>query len=231
MPNVLITGANRGIGLELARQYLTSGWQVFAAARNPAGDGELRELERKSARHIQIVALDVSDTGSVRAAAAQIGDAPIDHLINCAGVMGGSKQQLGNMDYDAWAQVININAMGPVRVMEAFVENVARSERKLSVAITSGMGSLADNTSGGYIAYRTSKAALNMVMRSLAVDLASRRIACIVINPGWVKTRMGGPAATTTPEDSVRAMRKVFEKTGLGQSGKFFNWDGKEYAW
>jgi NAD(P)-dependent dehydrogenase (short-subunit alcohol dehydrogenase family) len=127
--------------------------------------------------------------------------------------------------------VLNINTMGPLRVIEAFVENVARSERKLVVAITSGMGSLADNTSGGYLAYRTSKAGVNMVMRSLAVDLAPQGIACIVINPGWVKTRMGGPNAPTTPEDSVRGMRKVFEKAGIGQSGKFFNWDGREYAW
>jgi NAD(P)-dependent dehydrogenase (short-subunit alcohol dehydrogenase family) len=227
--SALITGANRGIGLELARQYLADGWQVFAAARNPAGAGDLQKLAQESAG--QVLAMDVGDARSVQAAASQIGSVPIDHLINCAGVMGGSRQRLGHMDYDAWMQVLNINTMGPLRVTEAFVDNVARSERKLVVAITSGMGSLADNTSGGYLAYRTSKAGVNMVMRSLAVDLAPQGIACIVINPGWVKTRMGGPNAPTAPEDSVRGMRKVFEKAGIGQSGKFFNWDGREYAW
>jgi NAD(P)-dependent dehydrogenase (short-subunit alcohol dehydrogenase family) len=116
-------------------------------------------------------------------------------------------------------------------VTQAFLGNVERSERKLIVAITSGMGSLADNTSGGFIAYRTSKAGVNMVMRSLAVDLASRGITCIVINPGWVKTRMGGPNAKITAEQSVSAMRKVFDAAELKDSGKFYDYTGREYAW
>jgi len=231
MTTTLITGANRGIGLELVRQYAADGWQVFAAARNPANAAELQQLAQEFTGRVQVLIMDVTNTQSIKAAAAQVGDTPIDHLINCAGVMGGSKQQLDNMDYDAWAQVLNINTMGPLRVTAAFVENLAHSERKLAVAITSGMGSIADNTSGSYLAYRTSKAALNMVMRCLAVDLAPHEITCIVINPGWVKTRMGGPAAKMTPAESVRAMRQVFEKTRAEQSGKFFNHDGREYPW
>ena len=121
--------------------------------------------------------------------------------------------------------------MGPLRVSEAFVDHVARSKRKLIVTLTSGMGSLADNTSGGSIAYRSSKAAVNMVMRSLAIDLAPRGITCVVVNPGWVQTDMGGPQATLTITDSVKRLRRLIETLGPAQSGKFFNYDGREYAW
>ena len=121
--------------------------------------------------------------------------------------------------------------MGPLRVLEAFIDHIARSKRKLVVTITSGMGSIGDNTSGGSIAYRSSKAAVNMVMRSAAIDLAPRRISCVVVNPGWVKTDMGGPAATLTPQESVTALRRLIETFGLNNSGKFYHYDGNEYPW
>jgi NAD(P)-dependent dehydrogenase (short-subunit alcohol dehydrogenase family) len=127
--------------------------------------------------------------------------------------------------------VLDSNTMGPMRVSEALVEHVARSKRKLIVTLTSGMGSLADNTSGGYIAYRSSKAAVNMVMRSLAIDLAPRGITCVVVNPGWVQTDMGGAHATLTPAESVTALRRLIETLGAEKSGKFFNYDGRKYAW
>lgn len=231
MATILVTGANRGIGLEFARQYAADGWRVFAAARDPASASELRQLVQESAGCVEPIAIDVTDPISIQAAAAQIGDAPIDHLINSAGVMGGPRQQLGNMDYEDGEEVFRVNTMGPMRVTEAFVNNVARSERKLVVAITSGMGSMADNTSGGHIAYRISKAGVNMLMRALSIDLAPRGIICVVINPGWVKTRMGGAGAKITATESVNAMRKVFDQAGPSQSGKFFNYDGREYPW
>ena len=231
MSTVLITGANRGIGLEFVRQYAADGWRVFAATRNLAAAEELQKLAQEHSKTVQILMLDVIDESTIRGAATQVGDLPVDVLINCAGVYGGARQRLGNMDYEAWMKVLDVNTLGPARVTEAFIENVARSERKLIASITSGMGSLQDNTSGAYIAYRTSKTALNMVMRSLAIDLATRGITSIVINPGWVKTRMGGPQAKLTPAESVTAMRKVFEKAGAAQSGKFFNYDGREYPW
>jgi NAD(P)-dependent dehydrogenase (short-subunit alcohol dehydrogenase family) len=231
MPAVLVTGTNRGIGLEFVKQYSADDWQVLATARDPSSANELQKIAEASARRVKVLKLDVTDVRSVAQTVAEVGDTPIDVLINSAGVYGGPKQQLGSMDYEAWVNVLNINTMGPLRVTEAFIENVARSQRKLVVALTSGMGSLADNTSGGYIAYRSSKAALNMVMRTLAIDLAPRGITSIVINPGWVRTRMGGPGARMTPEQSVRAMRKVFERAGPAQSGKFVNHDGREYLW
>lgn len=231
MATILVTGANRGIGLEFARQYVADGWRVFAAARDPASAGELRQLVHESAGRVEPIKIDVTDPLSIQAAAAQIGDAPIDHLINSAGVMGGPRQQLGNMDYEDWEEVLRVNTMGPMRVTEAFVNNLARSERKLAVAITSGMGSITDNSSGGHIAYRISKAGVNMVMRTLALDLAPRGIICLVINPGWVKTRMGGAGAKITATESVSAMRKVFDKADPTYSGKFFNYNGREYPW
>ena len=127
--------------------------------------------------------------------------------------------------------MLNVNTMGPMRVAEAFIDHVARSGRKLIVTLTSGMGSLADNTSGGSIAYRSSKAAVNMVMRSLAIDLASRGITSVVVNPGWVRTDMGGANATLTPAESVNALRGLIETLEPAQSGKFFNYNGREYAW
>jgi NAD(P)-dependent dehydrogenase (short-subunit alcohol dehydrogenase family) len=180
---------------------------------------------------LRIIALDVTDPSSIKAAAAELDGQAIDLLLNNAGVMGARGKTIGSIDYDASAKVLDANTMGPMRVSEAFVHHVARSERKLIVTLTSGMGSLADNTSGGAYAYRSSKAAVNMVMRSLAIDLAPRGIACVVINPGWVLTDMGGPHATLTTAESVKKLRRLIETLGPGQSGKFLNHDGREYAW
>jgi NAD(P)-dependent dehydrogenase (short-subunit alcohol dehydrogenase family) len=231
MPSTLITGANRGLGFEFARQYLADGWQVYAACRNPQSASELRRLADASDDKLQILALDVIDSVSVQAAAAKLAGQAIDLLLNNSGIGGPRGQSVGNIDYEAWAKVLDVNTMGPMRVAEAFVDNVAQSERKLIVTITSGMGSIADNTSGGAFAYRSSKAAVNMVMRSLAMDLAPRGITCVVINPGWVQTDMGGSHATLTPAESVARLRRLIETLGPAQSGKFFNYDGREYAW
>jgi NAD(P)-dependent dehydrogenase (short-subunit alcohol dehydrogenase family) len=231
MSSTLITGANRGLGLEFARQYLNDGWQVYATCRDPKAASELRHLADASGDRLEILALDVTDLATIKAAAAELDRQAIDLLINNAGVGGARGQTIGNIDYDAWAKVLDVNTMGPLRVSEAFVDHLARSERKLIVTLTSGMGSIADNTSGGAMAYRSSKAAVNMVMRSLAIDLAPRGISCVVVNPGWVQTAMGGPHATTTPAESVARLRRLIDNLGPTDSGKFFNHDGREYAW
>ena len=229
MLSVLVTSANRGLGYEFARQYAAEGWRVFAACRHPQSAKKLQELA--AAGSVDVLEMDVTNSASIRQAAATIGGKPIDILLNTAGIIGVPNQTAGDMDYKSWAEVLNINTMGPLRVAEQFVESVARSKRKLIVTITSGMGSLADNTSGGSIAYRSSKAAVNMVMRSLAIDFAPRGVSCVLINPGWVRTDMGGPNASLTPADSVKAMRQVIESLGPAHSGKFYNYDGREYAW
>ena len=228
---VLITGANRGLGLEFARQYAADGWQVLAACRNPRAAVALQKMTAENRGRVATLAMDVADADSVRQAAQQLASTTIELLINSAGVYGASDQAVGAVDYADWAHVLQVNTMGPLRVLEAFTAHLVRGERRLVITITSGMGSLADNTSGGSIPYRTSKAAVNMLMRSAAIDLKERSINCVLINPGWVKTDMGGPGARLSPEHSIAAMRQLIGKLGRQDSGKFFNYDGREYPW
>ena len=229
MTAVLITGANRGLGFEFAGQYLADGWHVFAACRNPATAIELERLGRGG--KLNVIAMDVTDSESIRDAAMPLKEVAIDVLINSAGIAGAPGQKTGDVNYDSWAHVFDVNTMGPLRVLESFSDHIARSKRRLVVTITSGMGSLADNNSGGSIAYRSSKAAVNMVMRSAAIDLAPRGISCVLVNPGWVRTDMGGPKAPLSPQESVTAMRRLIETFGPNHSGKFHNYDGREYPW
>jgi NAD(P)-dependent dehydrogenase (short-subunit alcohol dehydrogenase family) len=154
------------------------------------------------------------DAAGIRRAAADVGGA-IDVLINNAGVAGKKGETIGSLDYAGWAQVFDVNTMGPIRV----------------VTITSGLGSIADNTSGGWIAYRTSKAAVNMAMRCAALDLAPRGISCVVVNRGWVRTDMTDGAALMSATESVTALRAVIETLGTAESGKYFHYDGREYPW
>ena len=231
MPTVLVTGANRGLGLEFARQYAAEGWQVFAACRAPKVAKDLQKIAAESGRRTRVIEMDVTDAASVKAAAAGLKDEAIDLLLNNAGVGGPSGQRIGNLDYAAWARVLDTNTLGPMRVVEAFIDNVARSDQKRIVTITSGMGSLEDNTSGGSYAYRSSKAAVNMVVRSLALDLKPRGVTCVVMNPGWVRTDMGGSRGTLAPEESIKAMRSVIASLKPEDSGKFLNYTGKPYPW
>jgi NAD(P)-dependent dehydrogenase (short-subunit alcohol dehydrogenase family) len=227
----LITGANRGLGFEFASRYLADGWRVFAACRNPAAAIKLRRLAQDTGGMLTILAMDVTDPESIQNAATQFKDVAMDMLINSAGIAGASGQQTGNVDYESWAHVFNVNTMGPLRVLESFSDHIARSQPRLVITITSGMGSLADNTSGGSIAYRSSKAAVNMVMRSAAIDLAPRGITCVLLDPGWVRTDMGGAKAPLSPQESVTAMRRLINTFGPNHTGKFYNYDGREHPW
>ena len=231
MPTTLVTGANRGLGLEFVRQYAADGWQVYAGCRQPDAAGELQRVAAENSGRVRVIPMEVTDTASVRAAAAGLKGDHVDLLLNNAGVGGPPGQKLGGLDYAAWAKVLDANSLGPMRVAEAFLDNVAKSRLKRIVTITSGMGSIEDNTSGGRYAYRSSKAAVNMVMKSLAVDLAPRGITCVVMNPGWVRTDMGGSGGTLSPEESIKAMRSVIAALKPGDSGKFLNYTGKTYPW
>jgi NAD(P)-dependent dehydrogenase (short-subunit alcohol dehydrogenase family) len=227
MPTALITGASRGIGLEFARQYADLAWRVIGTCRDPRTATALGEIEG----NIDVEALDIADHGQVQALAKSLKREDIDVLINNAGVHGPRPSRLGGIDYDAWAEVFRINTMGPMKVSEAFVEHIARSDQKKIVTITSRMGSIADNESGGAYPYRSSKAALNAVMRSLAADLKPRGVTVVVFHPGWVRTDMGGPSAPIKPERSVESMIKVVSRIKLSDSGKFLNYDGAKLAW
>lgn len=229
MPSILITGANRGLGLEFARQYVSAGYRVFATARTPQKAQELSALAAREPA-LSLHALDVADAASIGALARELSGEAIDILLNNAGVMGPKRQSFGQIDYDGMLETFRINALGPLQMAEAFVEQVARSERKMMVAITSGMGSI-DDSSGGSYAYRASKAALNMSYHNLALDLKARGIIAFVINPGWVQTDMGGARAPLPVEASIAAMRKVFDSMTLEQSGSFMNYKGGTLTW
>ena len=228
---VLVTGANRGLGLEFVRQYAGDGWKTLAACRSPKSARELKALQAQHADGISILALDVTDSESVRSAAAQLRGEPIDLLLNNAGVGGPPAQKIGSLDYAAWARVIDANVLGPARVIEAFVGNVAKGGGKRIVTLTSRMGSIGDNSSGGSYAYRSSKAGVNAVMKSFAIDLAPRGITCVVVHPGWVRTDMGGAGGKLAPAESVKTLRRLIDSLKAKDAGKFFNYDGSELPW
>jgi NAD(P)-dependent dehydrogenase (short-subunit alcohol dehydrogenase family) len=226
---IVVTGANRGIGLELVRQLKARGDEVHACAREPEKATELRTLG------VRVHQLDVRDANSVRALKASLGDQPVDVLFNVAGVNGGPKQSIRQMTDDLELRDVmdtfDVNAVGALRVAVALLPNIRRGSAKKIVHLTSGMGSIADNGSGGYYAYRMSKAALNMASKSLAVDLKGEGIISFVINPGWVQTDMGGRGAPVTVGDSVAAILRETDKATLADSGEFLNWKGNRYPW
>jgi NAD(P)-dependent dehydrogenase (short-subunit alcohol dehydrogenase family) len=226
---VLVTGANRGLGLEFARQYAASGWQVIATARAPENAAELAALRDRNAR-VRVEQLDVTDAASVRALAERLKGQPIDLLINNAGVAGPTGK-LPEIDLTEFERVMLVNTLGPVRVTQALLPNLRSGAGKKVVSITSGLGGITQNETGGSYAYRESKAALNMFMRSLALELKDEGFICIPINPGWVQTDMGGRRAPLTPADSIRDMRAVIDNLKPEDSGKFWHHNGRTGPW
>ncbi len=220
MKTVLVTGANRGIGLEFCRQYALEEWRVLACCRHPSKDLALPGVE--------IYPLDVGDPAQIQKLAGRLSGESVDLLINNAGIYPDSGN-FGEIDYKKWMRAFEINAMAPLRMAEAFVNLIARSGT--IATLTSKMGSLADNTSGGEYPYRSSKAAANMVMRSMAIDLKAFGIISVALHPGWVKTEMGGPSALISVEQSVSGMRRVIERLAPADSGKFLSYDGLEIPW
>ncbi len=231
MASILVTGANRGLGLEFVRQYAADGWRVFACARRPDEAKELREVAAAAGRRVSLHRLEVADHAQIDALARELKDEAIDILLNNAGVYGPNKMFLGEIDYKSWAEMFAVNTMAPLRMAECFVENVARSGRKIIASISSTMGSIARNAEGRHYLYRSTKAALNMVMKSLSIDLRPRGVIAVALCPGWVQTDMGGSSAPLTPEQSIRGLRRVLAKLALGDSGKFLSYDGSEVPW
>jgi NAD(P)-dependent dehydrogenase (short-subunit alcohol dehydrogenase family) len=231
MRSVLITGAGRGIGLAFSRQYAAAGWRVFATCRAPEGAAELRAIAETSPDQVSLYPLDVGDRGAIAALADELAHQPIDLLLNNAGIYGPRPQDLGDADDAAWAEVLDTNVMGPLRMAEAFTPHLDRGGRKLIVTLSSRMGSMGANESGGAYIYRSSKAAVNAVVKSLAIDLGPQGIVCICFHPGWVSSDMGGPGAPVTPEDSAAAMRRVIENLGADDNGRFLNYDGGAIPW
>ncbi len=230
--NMLITGANRGIGLEFVRQYAEAGWQVYATCRKPENAKALNRLAEEHGGSVSVRALDVGNFSQIHQLAKQLSGVAIDLLVNNAGIYkrdyAGSS---GGVDEQAWIESFRINSIAPLKMTEAFMQNIARSQLKRIANITSKMGSVDDNTSGGRYLYRSSKAALNMITKSLSIDLAPQGILVALLNPGWVRTDMGGPNGLISVEQSVTGMRKVIDKLTPATSGKFYAYDGQEILW
>jgi NAD(P)-dependent dehydrogenase (short-subunit alcohol dehydrogenase family) len=226
---IVITGANRGIGLELARQYLSRGDSVHAGVRTPAHAGELTSLAEASSGRLRISACDVAVEPSVRAFAATMAE-PVDVLINNAGVRS-RPDSLEKLDLDEAARTIQVNALGALRVTDALLSLLRRSRGAKIVNISSELGSIGDNNSGSSYGYRMSKAALNMASRSLAIDLKEEGIVAVAINPGWVQTDMGGADAPITVTESAAGLIRTIDRLTLQDSGGFFDFRGERCAW
>ena len=224
MPTILITGAGRGLGLELARQYAAEGWRVIGTVRNAAGETELRKIGADAFR------LEVTNPNEAKKLASQLKSSPIDVLYCNAGVIGKRGAGFGKFDFQDWEDVLRVNLLGAAATIEALVDNVAASERKTVAVMSSRLGSIAE-TSGMTIPYSTSKAALNLLAKALAASLAARGIIVVALSPGWVKTDMGGEGAPLKAETSVRGLRKVIGGLRAGDSGKFLAHDGSAIPW
>jgi NAD(P)-dependent dehydrogenase (short-subunit alcohol dehydrogenase family) len=220
MPTILITGAGRGLGLELARQYAQEGWRVIGTVR----EGDLKEIGAQSLK------LDVTDFAEVKTLPARLKGEPLDVLFCNAGIIGKHGMALGSFDYAEWEKVLRVNLLGAAAVIEALIDNVAASERKTIAVMSSRLGSISE-TSGMTLPYSTSKAALNLLAKALTETLRPRGVVVAALSPGWVKTDMGGQGASLTPEVSVRGLRKVLADLRPEDSGKFFSHDGSQIPW
>ena len=227
MPTVVVTSASRGIGRELVRQYAADGWKVIAGCRHPESvDRELRAM----GSGVRPIAMDVTDLAAVEAVARE-DTGPVDLLLNTAGITGQSSDAPGEVSYAEWARLLDVNTMGPVRVLDAFADRLAAAGGAKAVTLTSGLGSIGDVGSGSNLMYRTSKAAVNMAMRARSFSLGPRGITVVVLNPGWVRTDMGGAGASISVEESVSAMRKIIAGLTPEANGSFLNWKGGSYPW
>jgi NAD(P)-dependent dehydrogenase (short-subunit alcohol dehydrogenase family) len=221
LPQVLVTGANRGIGLEFARQYSADGWEVIATVREPSA-------ELAAIAGVRVEQLDMADLEAVAGFSERI-DGPLDLLIANAGTYQPETVATAE-DARGWARMMAVNAISPFVLARSLLGQVAEAGGKL-IAISSDMASIAGNRSGGYVPYRSSKSALNSAWRSLAIEARPRGVIVAALNPGWVKTRMGGPNATLAPEQSISEMRRLIGGLGSEQSGGFFERDGRVIPW
>lgn len=233
MPTVLVTGSNRGLGLEWVRQYADLEWSVLATCRKPA---EAEQLNQIAAAHgnVTVYRLDVTNPEETQALSVALQGEPVDILINNAGIYlekYTAQLSLLQVRYDDWMHTFEVNTLGAMRVTEALLDNIAASDRRLVVTMTSHMGSIAEIESPGSYPYRSSKAALNAAMVGLSLELRDMGIGVLLMHPGWVLTRMGGPDAPLKPAESVRSMRRLIDRFATTDTGRFFRYDGSEIPW
>ncbi len=227
MPRVLITGANRGLGLEFARQYAAEDWDVIAACRRPDAADELRSL----AGEVSILPFDASDDGSVMQLVAALEDVPLDIVIPNAGIGSGTEKLASQVTREEWMEKIAVNTFVPVRLAIALRPNLERGAHKKLVGISSLAASIARYEISGHYAYRASKAALNSIWRSFSIEWRPLGIICLLLRPGKVRTRMTGFTGDVSAAESVAGMRQRIAESTLAQSGRFLSYDGPEVPW
>lgn len=232
MNTVLITGASRGIGLEFARQYAVDGWQVVACCRQPQQAIALNRLAGEHKDRFSVYQLDVLKLSEIDQLSQKLHDLSIDILINNAGIYPSPRNgEFGHINYDDWMEAFRVNTFAPLKMTEALVEQIVRSRLKIVATLTSKMGSIDDNQRGGSYIYRSSKTAVNMVIKSLAIDLQPRGVITVLLHPGWVQTDMGGRGALISAEQSVTGMKSILGNITHADTGKFFAYDGQPVPW
>ena len=224
---VLITGTNRGLGLEFVKQFAIEGYQVIACTRKINKKDELHQLQKKF-KTISICKLDIANFSSIDQFA-KLFKKPIDILINNAGVYPDSS--IDHVDYKAWLDAFKINTLAAFKMTKAFLPHLKKGQLKKIASLTSKMGSIDDNSGGGEYIYRSSKTALNMVMKSLSIDLKPYDLSVITLHPGWVRTDMGGPNGLIDVDESVAGMKRQIDKLTIRTSGQFIAYDGKKIPW
>jgi len=227
---ILITGANRGIGLELVRSFLARNWQVLACCREPRRADNLQRLAA-STDACRILQLDVTSAAQIAALAATLAGHPIDILYHNAGLFGPRELGFQVLDEDGWLEVLRVNVIAPQKLTEALLNNVVASRRKTIAFMGSQLGCLGDNSSGGWTVYRTSKAAVHMLMRTLACDLKKRGITVVAFHPGWVRTRMGGAEAPMDPAEAATGLMARLLELTPADSGSLIHRDGRRLEW
>jgi NAD(P)-dependent dehydrogenase (short-subunit alcohol dehydrogenase family) len=227
IPTLLISGASRGLGLEFVRQYAAAGWRVHATCRDPAQAVDLQAVQGD----VTIHPLEVTDKAALDRLVAELKQAPLDLVVANAGVTGPRGMEPELIDRESWMETLAVDTIAPLALVGAFKENLKKGRRKLAVALSSRLGSIGEDTTGGLYAYRSAKAGLNAAWKALAIDWQSLGIICVVLNPGWVRTGMGGPRADLAPEESVAGLRAVIDGLTLQSSGHFLGWDGSEIPW
>ena len=230
MINVLITGANRGLGLGFVKKYLEKNANVLCTTRDISGSKELLECKERYPNNIEIFELDLLKENGAKTLANQLNGMPIDILINNAGV-GSSNQHFEAVSSKPWLEVLKVNLIAPLIITQSLIENVKKSSAKKIYFLSSQLGSIGDNTSGGMYIYRSSKTGLNQVVKSLSVDLKPKGITVVSLHPGWVKTDMGGPNAPVSIDKSIEGMITVIDRTDIKDTGRFLNYVGTELPW
>lgn len=230
MKHLFITGANRGIGLSFVKHYLQQGYKVSATYRNASTSQELLNLHEEHA-HLSLYQVELTDYAALQEIPSQLCNTPIDLLINNAGYYGPKGYGFGHCDVEEWRKVFEINAIAPQKLVEALYPNLQISDDKVVVCLSSKVGSMTENTSGGGYLYRSSKAALNSVVKSLSNDLKPKGFTVVAMHPGWVQTEMGGPNALISTEESVAGLTNVIAQLSIDNSGQFLSFDGTELPW